>query len=170
MPRGRPRVIDEGDFCMGMQAAAAKLGVPLSWIKTAKESGLQAFSSNSRVNLPLVREWLDQNREKLETVSKSLPLKEQKLVEEIRKLKLANDIKDETVVNVAWLVKQISLLGADLNSIESNILKEYPTRMAGVGTDAGGQRELLRTALYELRKKWAEFADRLDRKTTSEEK
>ena len=148
---------------LGMPAAAAVIGVPLSWVKASRDAGVQAFTSNGRVALDLVREWIEANPDKLpKDTGSDLSLRDQKLQEEIRKLKLANDIKEASVVSVAWLVNVISVLRADFDSIEGNLLKEVPTKHAEAGADVGLHRELLRRTFAEFRMAFEKMGEKLD--------
>lgn len=127
------------------------LKVPEAWIKAAKNAGVLGFSANSSVTLEPVREWIEANQESLANVSAELPLKDQKLAEEVRKLRLKNDKDSGKLVEISKLCGQFSVLGGRINAIEDGVLKEAPKRFAAAGDDIAKHREILRGVIAEFR-------------------
>lgn len=100
-------------------------------MKRAKEMACPAFRPGNRINLDELKKWIAEHSEELKTVA--LSLKDQKLNEEIRKLKIANDSKEKLVV-LRDNVK--SACGACIDKIrtflEQKLENEYPSAVVGM--------------------------------------
>lgn len=119
-----------------MGQAAAATGFSKDSLKRAKELGCMAFKPGGRVDGAALREWMRANEAKLRASTEKPgggPLKDQKLAEEIRKLRIKNDRDDGLSV-----LK--SKIGADLHALASEQLallrqrleNELPSQVAGL--------------------------------------
>lgn len=153
---GRPRNPNQA---VGLPAAAAMLGYPVEWIKAAKHAGVPGFAANGRVPLKETKEWIEANKDKLSAPQNPSNLKEQKLAEEVRKLKIANDLKQSKLVEVSWVCERMAELGGRFNTIEAEVLKEAPQRQASAGDDIARHREILRGIIAEFRDAFSACAD-----------
>lgn len=118
-----------------IKACAAKLKVPTSWVSKAKDSGVDAFTANGTVDVDKVSAWIEANQKELESTADQLPLKEQKIAEEIRKLRLANDQKEGRLVEIAWVHERFQRLGGEIHNIRAVSEAEDPLRFAAAGND-----------------------------------
>lgn len=120
-----------------MAAAAAVSGQPLELFKKAKRLGAPGFKG-SRVSAELVLKFVAENPEKFTTPAGCADLKDQKLNEEVRKLRLSNDQKEAKLVPRAAgaeaIRKTIGLVGPIL---EQKLQNELPTVMAGIDPSQG---------------------------------
>src|SRR5687767_10618396 len=85
-------------------AAAEILRIDQDTVKKAKRLGCPAFKAGSRIAVEELRKWISQNEAKLKASGDNLSLKDQKLNEEIRKLRIANDLKESRVADVQKVI------------------------------------------------------------------
>lgn len=115
-----------------MAAAASALGVSKDTLRAAKESpDCQAFAG-SRVKERELLDWMSANGVN-HTEEGPLTLKDQKTQEEIRKLKIKNDKDQGKLVlksEVAAAIRRA--IGAVSSILESKLVHEYPTVVAGL--------------------------------------
>lgn len=130
-----------------MKAAASMLNFPMTWISMAKAAGCHGFNAKGSVLLKPVREWILENQTKLESVADQLPLREQKLAEEVRKLRLRNDREESELVKRAWVRERFNRYRGEIAAYRSKAESEHPVRLA----EAGGDIALMRSA---YRKTW----------------
>ena len=83
-----------------IQAAASLINASVAVVKRAKELGCGAFKQGNRIDIEELRKWVSENLERLPITGGDISLKEQKLNEEIRKLKLQNDEKEKKLVPI----------------------------------------------------------------------
>ena len=114
--------------------AEARLKHPVSWIKAACERG-DARTSGGRIDLDKAKAWIDANIDALESTKDTLPLKEQKLAEEVRKLRLINDRHEGKLIERAWVRERFHRFGGEINSIRAKSEAEDPVRYAEAGSD-----------------------------------
>lgn len=109
-----------------IKAAAGRTGKPVELFRRAKALGSPGFE-NSRVCPDLVFKFIAENPEKFVVGGDAIPLKDQKLNEEIRKLKIKNDKDEGKMVartEVAASVRQtLSAVGPIL---EAKLQNEWP--------------------------------------------
>ena len=118
-----------------IKACAAKLKVPAAWVSRAKDAGVDAFTANGTVNVDMVSAWITANQKELESSSSNVPLKDQRLIEQIRKDRLANDLKEGRLVEIAWVHERFQRLGGEIHGIRAISEAEDPMRFAAAGGD-----------------------------------
>lgn len=121
----KPRIVES------LKAAAHALGVDPELVKRAKEMACPAFKPGNRIEIEELRKWIAEHSEELKTVA--LSLKDQKLNEEIRKLKIANDIKAKLSV----LRENVKAANAECierirTFLEAKLENEYPSAVVGM--------------------------------------
>lgn len=159
----RPKKADMTNRAGSIKACAAKLGVPASWVSKAKESGLSAFAANGTVDVPAVKAWIESNRKELEATADQLPLREQKLAEEIRKLRLANDARAGTLVEIAWVHERFQRLGGEIHGIRAMSEAEDPLRFAATNGDVALCRTHVRAIWDKILAQFQETAKHFER-------
>ena len=107
-----------------LAGAAAGLGLSIDVLRAAKRAGCPAFRSN-RVYSSELLAWLKAHPQ---TVTPGM--KEQKLAEEVRKLKLVNDQREGRLVDRAWVSEQIMRMAAKLNDARLRSEEEDPVRFS----------------------------------------
>lgn len=137
----KPETLDKpkGQVFDTMRAAAGALKLPMRVLKTAKAQGCPAFRG-TRVYGDELLAWLDAN-----PVAQSADPKDEKLLEEIRKLRLANDAKAGRLVERAWVVERIHRLGGEVNAVRAKSEAEHPLRFAAAAGDVAKCRTVLRS-------------------------
>jgi len=112
-----------------MKAAAASLGLNMRVLKRAKASGCQAFRGG-RVYADELQQWVRENAELVRAAnSGGGDLKEQKTTEEVRKLRLANDLKEGRLIERARVAEMIRRAGGELATFRARSEAEHPTRI-----------------------------------------
>jgi len=115
-----------------MASASGASGISVDLLKRAKRAGCPMFKG-SRVNINGLQKWISDNQDKIKSATESDTLKEQKLSEEVRKLKLANDIKERLLVQKFEVASAIRRALAQVATLsESKLVNEYPTAVAGL--------------------------------------
>lgn len=115
-----------------MTSAAAALGVSREVIAAAKNSGecIEAFHGSRVIEQPLLR-WISANSDKV--ASQAVTLKDKKVAEEIRKLKLKNDKDEGKLVPRAAVAESIRKVSGPINFlIDQKLENEYPSAVAGL--------------------------------------
>jgi hypothetical protein len=128
--------------CESIGIASVRTGIPIDVLRAARAAGCPNFRGG-RVYCDGLVEWISANgaaiQSAVEAEAPAGSLKEQKLSEEIRKLKLANDIKARVLVNVAKCVEAHAKEKAALIAIlRQKLENEYPVAVAGL--DPGSAR------------------------------
>lgn len=114
-----------------MKAAASMLNFPMTWISIAKASGCAGFNAKGSVLLKPVRDWILENQTKLESTADQLPLREQKLAEEVRRLRIRNDKDAGKLVEVAYIEHQDAACCSNWHAARIKVEQEWPPRLAG---------------------------------------
>ena len=129
MPRPK-----KSDFAGNMSAAAVQAGISVETVQKAKALGCEAFT-NTRIDVPLLKKWVAEHEDELKATpaeGSTLSLKEQKLNEEIRKLRIRNDRDDRLVVLRSKVIGAHEATVAAMRKIISQKLEnEYPSAVAG---------------------------------------
>lgn len=117
-----------------MGQAAAALGVGMEVLKSAKRAGCGAFRPGGRVQEKQLLAFIKEHGSELSTGSDSGSLKDQKIKEEIRKLKIKNDrdeklsvLKTEVASSIRRCLSKITPM------LEQKLINEYPTVVSGLG-------------------------------------
>jgi hypothetical protein len=129
-PRPSGRVVE------GIKAAASAFKIDYETMLRAKAAGCPNFRQGGRVAEEGLREWIAANAallevkgEKGETVS----LKDQKTNEEIRKLKILNDLKESKLISrESVIAEHHKFEKAFRELINQKLVAEYPAMVAGL--------------------------------------
>ena len=87
-------------------AAATILGVDPEIVKRCRRLNSAGCLPGGRYDIAKLRKWIAENESALKVEGEKLSLREQKLNEEIRKLRIANDEKEGLVVRIAWVAER----------------------------------------------------------------
>jgi hypothetical protein len=114
-----------------MRAAAAGMGVSLSILKEAKAMGCEGFKVRGSVDEKQVRAFIAEHHEEL---SKSgTNLRDQKIAEEVRKLRIKNDRDETKLIPVEDVCRVHAEMLARVDAIlEQKLSNEYPSAVAGL--------------------------------------
>lgn len=114
-----------------MRAAASLLGCGLEVVKRAKEKGCPAFKTGNRIHTGELEKWIAENSDQMKV--EILDLKDQKTNEEIRKLKIGNDLKERILVRKSDGAALIESLGREIDEMLMQKLEnEYPASVSGM--------------------------------------
>lgn len=125
-----------------MRAAASMLGVHASWISKAKSAGVPAFASNGTVHLEPLGRWIEEHREELEAEPESL--KDQKLREQVIRLRRENDLEESRLVRSDWLRERFGRFVAEAHDIRVKALESHPHRFLAANGDVAHCRTILK--------------------------
>ncbi len=114
------------------RAAATRLKVTTKTIRSWRAEGAPGFESDGSINLHLLVEWVEKRRELREGSSSA---KDEKTLEEIRKLRLANDRVEGRLVDRAWVAGRIQKMFGDVNAFRIKSEAEHPTKFAAAAGD-----------------------------------
>lgn len=140
-----------------MAQAAAATGISKASLKRAKEKGCPAFKG-SRVDGTALREWLKENESSLHE-SGEVILKDQKLAEEVRKLRIRNDKDEEKTIPKGKLAADLHALAADqLQLLRQRLENELPATVAGL--DPSSARIIFKRVVDEIAGKMQQLVTR----------
>ena len=124
-------------------AAASAFKVSARTISSWKaEGGEEAgFRPDGTVDLKILGEWV---RRRLAARNGPMEAKEQKILEEIRKLKLANDAKERTLISRAWMAERIHIAAGKVDGFRQKSEAEHPLLFAAAAGDVPACREVVR--------------------------
>ena len=112
-------------------AAASALGVSESLIKQAKRMGCAAFPARGSVEERPLVQFIAEHRKELE--SGGVALRDQKLSEEIRKLRIKNDKDEKLVVPRAVIASAFAEWAAAVRKTNiRRLVEEWPSMVAGL--------------------------------------
>lgn len=131
----KPRTFDS------IAAAATALKLPRRVIQNAKRAGCEAFQG-SRVKEAELLAWLEANPQAVDAASADP--RDEKLREEIRKLRIANDAKEGRLIERAWMAERLQRCAGRLNTFRAKSEAEHPTRFAAANGDVAATRTILR--------------------------
>jgi hypothetical protein len=95
-------------------AAATLLNVSAEVVKKAKQLGCSAFKPGNRINVEDLRKWIAENAELVKAHGEELSLKDQKLNEEVRKLKRINDEGDKKLIPISRHENEIREMSSEV--------------------------------------------------------
>ena len=133
-----------------MKAAASMLKFPLAWISAAKSAGCLGFNAKGSVLLSPVKQWIDANLDKLMAHKEEKPLRDQKLIEEVRTKRNFNDREEGKLVKREWVKERFHRFAGEWAAICSKAEAEDPVRLAEVGSDIALLRSAYRVTLNNL--------------------
>lgn len=91
-------------------AACHLSGVTEDVAKRAKSLGCPAFKAGNRIDWKELKAWCAVNSDKLAIQGDNLSLKDQKLNEEVRKLRRSNDVAEEKLIAKALFETEIRMM------------------------------------------------------------
>ena len=121
--------------------------MPLRVLQGAKIAGCAAFRSN-RVYESELLQWLELHPEVMGSVDDDPRV--EKLHEEIRKLRIANDAKEGRLVERAWVAERMQRAAGDLNNLRTKWEAEQPVKFAATNGDITECRTILRGIMDEI--------------------
>jgi hypothetical protein len=130
-----------------MKSAAGTGLWTLALLKSAKEAGCPAFRG-ARVHGDELAEWLKANPDVAK--KKGSDLKGQKTKEEIRKLKLANDLKEGRLIERAWMAARIHIAAGKVDAFRVKSESEHPLLFAAAAGDVPKCREVVQKIWDEI--------------------
>ncbi len=123
------------------KAAAKRLGVSARTLRNWRAEGCPGFGSDGTVDLAQVMPWAEKRLVGREGAADS---KEEKLREEIRKLRLANDAREGRLVERAWVGERVQRAAGELNAFRAKSEAEHPTKFAATTGDVAMCRSIVR--------------------------
>lgn len=112
-------------------AASARLGISITLLKDAKRRGCPAFRARGSIKEAELTAWLAEHSAEL--ASGEMALRDRKTLEEIRKLKIANDFKEGVLIRRQSVVESIGRVAAAIDGLlERKLCEEYPSAVAGL--------------------------------------
>jgi hypothetical protein len=135
-----PKLVHKTPQFASLEAAAAGLGIEIELLRFIKAKGCTAFKAGGRVNGDEVRQWMAENEPELQKSAGSLSLKERKMLEEIRKivedvrrLQIANDAKDKVLIPAEQVIQfWIEAQNQRGKILAAKLENEYPQLVAGL--------------------------------------
>jgi hypothetical protein len=143
-----------------MAQAAAALGLSVDALKAVKDRGCDAFNASGRIDETKLLKWIKDNPDVMAEGAVILSLKDQKISEEIRKLRIQNDAKEGALVSRSRIVEALQRVGSAIDGItEAKLCNEWPEAVAGLDV-AGARvygRRLKDSMMAEIRKLESEW-------------
>lgn len=138
------------------RADAKHFGVTPRTIRDWRDKGAPGFLPNGSVgDRAALAAWIETELSDREGTRDS---KERKLLEEIRKLRMANDAKEGRLVERAWVAERMQRTAGELNNFRAKSEAEHPMRFAAAAGDVAGCREIIRGIWSEIFKAHAALA------------
>lgn len=169
MAAGDQQPVGEGageigpEFVPSMSAAARVLKVTARTLRNWRQEGCPGFVPDGRVDVAQVRAWAEK---KLGERRGSVDVREEKILEEIRRLRIANDAKEGRLVERVWVASRMQSAAGDLNTLRAKWEAEMPVKFSETNGDVAECRTILRGIFDEvfrniqsLAKHFAEDAD-----------
>lgn len=130
-------------------AAASAFKVTTKTISNWKAEGSETagFRPDGTVDLNQLGEWLQVRLDRREGPRES---KEEKLLEEIRKLRLANDAKEGTLISRAWMAERIHIAAGKVDGYRHKSESEDPLKFAAAAGDVAACREVIKKIWDEI--------------------
>lgn len=120
---GRPRTVYSS-----MAQAAAAMGISIELIKYAKRSGCDAIRGNGSINAAKLNAWISANGDRLQ--DEDLPLRDQKVAEEVRKLKRQNEHDEGLLISKAAAIGAfLPLIQEACEILDNRLVNEAVPRM-----------------------------------------
>src|ERR1051326_5224236 len=132
-------------FYQSMAHCAGAEGISIDVLRAAKRAGCPHFVG-SRVRRAGLKKWIGDHGHEI-AASKG-GLREEKTAEEIRKLKLRNDLFERKLIPRAEVASHlIATFGPALSRVEQLLCNEYPLVVAGLDVP---QARIKGRAIYDL--------------------
>jgi len=123
--------------------AARAFGVTPRAIRDWKVAGGAAagFRPDGTVDLDMLYAWLETRKADRDG---KVNLRDQKIIEEIRKLRIASDVKEGLLVERAWVVSRFQAASGAIAGIRVKSEAEHPLKFAAAAGDVAACREVVR--------------------------
>lgn len=112
--------------------AAAVLGCGLQAVKQAKREGCPAFHS-TRVDLALLRPWLEERKKRMEDPMGRVALENRKLLAQVARMEFSNDAEKGLYILVTEAERETTMMSNDAkNILRSKFEGELPPMLEGL--------------------------------------
>jgi hypothetical protein len=145
----------EPKFMPSMAAAARVLKVTARTLRNWRTEGCPGFEPDGRVDVAQVAAWAEK---KLADRRGTVDIREEKILEEIRRLRIANDAREGRLVERAWVGEKLLLAAGDLNSYRAKSEAEHAMLFSAAAGDPVECRVVLCTIWDEIMRVHAELA------------
>lgn len=141
-----------------LAAASHALDIHVSVLRIAKAKGCPAFAQGSRIREEYLVPWIAEHSEELKRsveANEDLPLKGKKTLEEIRKLKIYNDVKEGKLIPRAEVIREhVRFEKAVRELMNQKLCNEFPAMVSGLPVDGVRvySRNLLDAIVAEMKK------------------
>jgi len=118
------------------KAAAANLGIGLEAVERARSGGSDAFDRSGRIDLKRLKSWLVEHREEImpkEGEMTAQEAKRQKTIEEWRKLKISNDLKETKLMLRSEYDSDFAGMSAEITGLLNQMPQRLAPDLAGLG-------------------------------------
>ena len=122
-------------------AAAKATGLTPRTIRDLKAEQFPGIRPDGTVDLGLF--WPAYLKRKEERGG-AISLKDEKTTEEIRKLRLVNDVKEGTLISRAWMAERIHIAAGKVDGFRHKSESEHPLQFAACADDVSKCREIVR--------------------------
>ena len=124
-------------------ALSVELKTDRKTLETWRRQGCPGLPPNE-IDMEAIKSWAAANGKRAGDVSGAGNSKEAKLIEEIRKLKIANDAKEGALVPRAWVAERIQRAAGELNAARTKSEAEHPLLFAAAAGDVAATRTIVR--------------------------
>jgi hypothetical protein len=130
--------------------ASRALGKTARTLGYWRSEGCPGFNADGSVDLDAVRKWMKERGR--DGAKSGNTLKNKKTAEEIRKLKLANDLKEGRLIERAWMAERIHAAAGRVDAYRLKSEAEHPLLFAACGdnVDVPKCREVVRRIWDEI--------------------
>ena len=130
-----------------LKDAARLIGCTTRTLQNDRAAGCRGFNSDGTVDVAQVQAWQRANRKRRES---NPDLKSKKTREEIRKLKLANDLKEGRLIERAWMAERVHAAAGQVDAYRMKSEAEHPLLFAAANGDVAKCREIIRQVWNEI--------------------
>ena len=142
MTKSKPKPkTPRSEVVRSIKAAATVLKCTARTLHNWRAEGCPGFEPDGNVDVAQVRRWAEV---KLKDRADGSDSKQDKLLEEIRKLRLANDAREGRLVERGWVVERIQRMFGDVNAFRAKSEAEHPTKFAAAAGDVAHCRTIVR--------------------------
>lgn len=121
----QPKIVEK------MSAACTLADISEDVGKRAKSLGCPAFKAGNRIDWKQLKKWCAANPDKLKIAGDNLSLKDQKLNEEVRKLRRANDVAEEKLIPASLFETEIRDMANAVQGVLNQLPGRFATELAG---------------------------------------
>ena len=138
-PKRGPKITSQ--VVRSLKAAADLLKCTTRTLQNYRTEGLPGFAADGTVNLALLRPAIEA---RLNARTGLRDSKEEKLLEEIRRLRIANDTKEGRLVERSWVAERIQRAAGEMNAFRAKSEAEHPMKFAAAAGDVAHCRTIVR--------------------------